>query len=139
MFQAGGDGPGADHKVPSRYSYTPALHHAQWGSDIADNSDVLQWTKLTLDPQTVLAHLKQLRDLATFLHSKSDLFNEAVPVWQRNEHKNIRKSPTDVVGDYIHKLIEFWAEKVERDRAYVLDENHIDVVVTHPAVSNIGS
>lgn len=63
-------------KVPLAYSYSKASTTGecrQWGYSISDNSDVLPWTKLELEPHTTVRELEVLRDLVKGLDLLKEL------------------------------------------------------------------
>ncbi|KAH0537284.1 hypothetical protein FGG08_005909 [Glutinoglossum americanum] len=96
-------------KVPSAYSYSKTLRRRkQWGYSIDDESQVMRWTKLQLEPRTTVKELDILRELVKGL----DLVNEL----QANEDaaitndipRHISKDAGDVVRDFLGKVSREW-------------------------------
>lgn len=124
-------------KVPSAISYSITKEgKSQWGADIDDNSDVLQWTKLELQPKDTLKELKVLKKLMQGLQLVRDLHNgqsKATP-------RQISKSSEDIVRDYLLRVTGHWHNKMTtatggemkaggRNTFRVIP---VDLVITHP-------
>jgi len=126
--------------VPSVISYSPTEQGCtQWGFDIDNGSDVLQWTKLELEPRERLKELDILNDLMQGfgLIRKLHAGESAITPDQ------ISKSSEDVVRDYMcyvlshyHDLMSASDSTLQGSGRNVLTEVPLDVVITHPAVLN---
>jgi hypothetical protein len=132
--------PGADVEfVPSVYSYSrtdPGTRKAQWGWSIDDNSKILKWTKLELQPQDTKTELSQLKELTKGLDLLRQLRrNEEEGVWD-DVPQHITKSAEDVVRDFLTKVSRVWYQHMKsQNNQYVLEQVPLDLVITHPAVS----
>ena len=122
---------GTTQKVPSAYSYsdcTCSKRCKQWGHNIDDNSLVMQWTKLELEPRTTLRELEVLRDLAKGLDLVTDLHTQddaSVP-------RHLSRDAEEVVKDYLSKVSREWYRDIKRKGQFTLDHVPVDMVVTHP-------
>jgi hypothetical protein len=122
-------------KVPSLSSYTPSPKGcSQWGHDIDENSAVMRWTKLKLEPSDLSGELKILQDTVKGLRLISELNNngdlgifDSVPI-------HLTKTFGDVVSDYLSKVTRCWHDKMLATAKKMLSHVPLDVVVTHPAV-----
>lgn len=122
-------------KVPSEISYSPSPKGCrQWGYDIDDNSRVLKWTKLELEETR--SRSAELRTLAETLWGMQllDLSEDAVI---RNDiPRHLAKEPEDIVKDYLDNIAEQTLEEIcTQVGRRVADNIPIDMVITHPAVS----
>ncbi|KAK1834505.1 hypothetical protein QBC39DRAFT_397070 [Podospora conica] len=120
-------------KVPSDYSYSPSLTHSceQWGYDIDDNSRVLRWTKLSLEPSN--DRTLELKNLAKLLYemrqmslSRDQIINNDIP-------RHLGKEPEDIVTDYLENIAEKILDEITSQvGSHVPGKVPIDIVVTHP-------
>ncbi|KAK0740411.1 hypothetical protein B0T18DRAFT_440099 [Schizothecium vesticola] len=121
-------------KVPSDYSYSPSLVQScdQWGYDIDDNSRVLRWTKLSLQPSN--DRTLELQNLKNLLYEIRHVDLSPDKVINNDLPRHLWKEPEDVVTDYLEnvaeKTLDEITSQVGRD---VLDNIPIDIVVSHPA------
>ncbi|KAI0127153.1 hypothetical protein BJ170DRAFT_363890 [Xylariales sp. AK1849] len=123
-------------KVPSAYSYSPSLSGRrckQWGHDIDDQSQVMRWTKLELEPRTGLAELKQLRELTKGLGLVDKLVASDDMIIKNDVPRHVSKAPEDVLRDYLGQVIREWYMHMKSLGRHTLDNVPLDVVVTHPA------
>lgn len=122
-------------KVPSDFSYSPSLIHSceQWGYDIDDNSRVLRWTKLSLEPSNDrILELQSLRNLLYEMRhvdlSPDKIINNDIP-------RHLGKEPEDIVTDYLEHVAEKTLDEITIQVGSHVPKNvPIDIVVTHPAV-----
>lgn len=124
-------------KVPSEISYSRTLNRRkQWGHDIDNDSLVLRWTKMDLEPREPVKELSILGDLVQGLDKIRDL-NAAT-----NSHdvidlpQHLTRNSADVVRDYLSKVVRAWYIwfKDQPQGQNQLDGLPLDVVITHPAV-----
>jgi molecular chaperone DnaK (HSP70) len=123
-------------KVPSLVSYsrTPNARE-QYGNDIDDQSEVVSWTKLDLDPQNVTNHLKLLEDTTRGLKLVPALYRKEKPVMERDIPFHIAKDTTEIVQHFLEKVVRAWKVQIQESADGALGHIPIDIVVTHPAVS----
>ena len=120
-------------KVPSAISYSPTSGGCkQWGYSIDDNSTVLRWTKLELRPRSTVKELSVLRELVKGLKlvqelEEQDDLDEGIPM-------HVTKNAKAVVRDYISHVGRHWHKSMGAEGKFALDEVHLDIVITHPAV-----
>jgi hypothetical protein len=130
-------------KVPSAISYSPtSRRRRQWGHDIDDDSAVMRWTKLELEPRDKNSELERLRDtvrglnlMNTFRQDQNAAVNNEVP-------RHLGKAPEDILRDFIRKVARQWYEYMQTDAQSVLgsvalSNVPLDIVVTHPTVSRL--
>lgn len=125
-------------KVPSAYSYskTPATgQYRQWGYSISDDSNVMQWTKLELEPRTIVRELEVLRDLLKGLDLLKELRTNEDAAIKNDVPRYLPKDAGDVVREYLGKVAREWYEHMRAQGRYILDNVPIDIVLTHPAVN----
>jgi hypothetical protein len=128
---------GTTPKVPSLYSYsktTAAKKCKQWGHSIDDNSTVMQWTKLELEPRPTLKELEILSDLVQGL----DMINECRAGKTKEIPQHLTRDAGDIVRDYLSKISRTWWQHMNEDGKYTLKKVPLDIVITHPAVSSHG-
>jgi hypothetical protein len=105
----------------------------QWGYDISEGSVVIRWIKLGLglqDPEQELKALSRLTDDIKKLSLSRPAGNEKLKVEGRG---HLSKQPAEVLYDYLDKMINRWCQ--EYDGIHTLANVPVDVVITHPAVS----
>ncbi|KAF4625147.1 hypothetical protein G7Y89_g13022 [Cudoniella acicularis] len=123
-------------KVPSSFSYSrtsAAKRCRQWGYSIDDESEVLRWTKLELEPRTAEQELGVVRELMKGLDLISKLrVNEDAAATSDIPH-HISKSSEDVVRDYMTKIAREWYQHMRSVGRYTLENVPLDIVITHPA------
>jgi hypothetical protein len=125
-------------KVPSAFSYsdTKGPHHCkQWGHDIDDDSKVMQWTKLELEPKATVKELEILRDLLKGLN----LVNECRADESKEIPQYLTRDSGDIVRDYLLKISRHWLDFMEDAGQFTLDTDRVplDIIVTHPAVRRL--
>ena len=124
-----------ESKVPSLITYSPNKG-TMWGYGIGEGAYVLRWTKLQLEPPTRDEALERLK------HTLEETRLLAFDVNGGREPASIPYhltcSTERIVTDYLHHV----AEAVEKDiigkqenGALALEECPIDLIITHPAVS----
>jgi hypothetical protein len=121
-------------KVPSviSFDYTREGKN-QWGYSMDDEAvNVLQWTKLELEPRTTLKELEVMESLLSGLDPVCKL--------RKGERgtdvpRHITKSEGRVVEEYLRKLAEEWQAYISGQGGAILANIPLDIVVTHPAVS----
>lgn len=124
-------------KVPSVYSYSKASgpgEYKQWGYSISDNTSVVQWTKLELEPRTTLRELEVLRDLVKGLDLLKELRANKDAARMNDVPRYLPKDSGDVVRDYLGKVAREWYLYMRAQR-HVTETIPIDIVLTHPAVN----
>lgn len=133
--------PGSDNpRVPSAISYSPtnpARRKAQWGWSIDDDSKVLKWTKLELEPQSTETELLQLKELTKGLDLLRELRENQLAGTMKDVPQHITKSAEDVVRDFLSKVAREWYKYMKSQNEYTLENLELDLVITHPAVSLI--
>lgn len=131
--------PGSDAKrVPSLISYSPTdpdKRKAQWGWSIDDESKVLKWTKMELEPQSTEAELAQLKELTKGLDLLRELRENQLSGNITDVPRQITKSAEDVVRDFLSKVAREWYLYMKDQNAIMLERLDLDLVITHPAVS----
>jgi len=124
-------------KVPSLLSYSQSpKHRDQCGHDIDELSHVIQWFKLDLDPQKAEVQLRQLDNAIKGLKLVEALYCTDKEVIDTDIPFHIAKDSTEVVRNFIEKLIAAWKKNIEESFQRALGNVPVDVVVTHPAVSS---
>jgi hypothetical protein len=130
--------PGQDAKiVPSAISYstsTTTRRCKQWGWSIDDNSGVLRWTKLEFEHRTKLKELEVFQELIKGLDLVKTLQNSAT-TGEAEIPKQISKNAEDVVRDYLNKIARQWFQYMRSEGRFTLEQVHLDIILTHPAVS----
>jgi hypothetical protein len=124
-------------KVPSAISYTTSTEgKLQWGHDIELKSLVMRWTKLELQTQERLIELQNLRDtvkglrmMAKFRHNECPGANNETPdhLWLKAE---------DIIADFLKRAVRRWFDAVQADNASVFPNVPLDLIITHPGVSD---
>ena len=122
-------------RVPSQFSYSNTKNGCQqWGWSIDDDSNVLRWTKLDLEPRSpvgeleVLSHLMKGLDLVRELRAnKNAAITNDIP-------RHIARSSEDVVQDYLGRVAREWYMHMKGKTIHTLQRVPIDLVITHPAV-----
>ena len=125
-------------KVPSAYSYSKTSGTGecrQWGYSISDDSDVMQWTKLELEPRTTVRELEVLRELVKGLDLLKELRANKDAAVKNDIPRHLPKDAGDVVREYLGKVVREWYEHMKALGRHILDQVPIDVVLTHPAVN----
>ena len=128
----------SSQKVPSAISYSPTKNGCrQWGFDIDNESDVLQWTKLELEPKNISKELDILKNLMQGLELVQKLHEGS----SKGAPKQISKSSEDVVRDYLLYVMEHFYDSMtsgqlslEGHGANTFKEVPVDVIFTHPSV-----
>jgi hypothetical protein len=117
-------------KVPSTYTYS-ANRGDSWGYGIGDNAYVIRWTKLELEPPSLLNALKTLR--RTLLEAEQLGFTDE-NVLQNQIPRHLIRTPPDVMTDYLTEVAACVRRDIEskRDRDTV-GKFPMDFVITHPA------
>lgn len=126
-------------KVPSTYSYSKAStagEYRQWGYSICDDSDVVQWTKLELEPRTTFRELEVLRELVKGLDLLNDLRASKDAAIKNDVPRFLPKESCDIVRDYLGKVAREWYSYMSDQPISVLKSVPIDIVLTHPAVNS---
>jgi hypothetical protein len=128
------DWPGASsEKVPSEMSYSASLKGCrQWGKSIDEDSFVLRWTKLELQPQKRVKELQQLSETLKGL-SLLGALNSDPDVALDNAH--LGKDHGGIIRDYLKKVARYWYDHMAAELATVLKNVPLDIIVTHPVVS----
>lgn len=127
-------------KVPSAYSYSPSTSsrpRRQWGHDIDDNSEVMRWTKLQLQPKTPSEEIYYLRDLSNGLQRIRELQTNASAMIDNKIPRHITKSAREVVRDYLDEVAREWRQYMTtgaRGGQAIFESVPVDIVITHPAV-----
>jgi hypothetical protein len=127
---------GTTPKVPSQFSYsktTSAKKHKQWGHSIDDNSKVMQWTKLELEPRPTVKELEILRDLVNGLN----MVNECRTDQKKEIPQHLTRDAGDIVRDYLSKISRTWWQHMSEDGQFTLKKVPLDIVITHPAVRTL--
>lgn len=122
-------------KVPSDYSYSPSLVQSceQWGYDIDDNSRVLRWTKLSLEPSN--DRILELQNLKTLLFEMRHVNLSPDKIINNDIPRYLGKEPEDILTDYLENVAEKTLDEITSQvGSHVPDNIPIDIVVTHPAV-----
>ncbi|KUJ12158.1 uncharacterized protein LY89DRAFT_688619 [Mollisia scopiformis] len=129
--------PGSDNpRVPSAISYSPTnpdTRRSQWGWSIDDDSKVLKWTKLELEPQSTKAELDQLRELTKGLDLLRELRESKNEGLMTDVPQHITKSAEDIVRDFLTKVSRVWYKHMKSQNQFVLEQVPLDLVITHPA------
>jgi hypothetical protein len=73
------------------------------GYSIADNSHVLRWTKLELEPRTTINELDVLRELTKGLDLIRELQANKNSGITNDMPQHLAKNPEDIVRDYLSK------------------------------------
>lgn len=122
-------------KVPSDFSYSPSLVHSceQWGYDIDDNSRVLRWTKLSLEPSN--DRILELQNLKNLLYEMRHVDLSHEKIINNDIPRHLGKEPEDIVTDYLENVAEKTLDEITSQvGSHVPNNVPIDIVVTHPAV-----
>ncbi|MCJ1312954.1 hypothetical protein MMC25_006630 [Agyrium rufum] len=124
-------------KVPSTYSYDKVEQgrppRKQWGHDIDRLSHVIRWTKLSLGKQSSEQELLALRDLLRSFSPQNNQMSTTPAGLNAHVPGHVAKSPTDVVSDYLEKVIKQWHNSVTATSRHTFEHVPLDVVITHPA------
>ncbi|KAI9769806.1 MAG: hypothetical protein M1840_003800 [Geoglossum simile] len=123
-------------KVPSTFSYSRTRgpkRCKQWGYDIGENSLVMQWTKLELEPRTAVKELDILRDLVSGLDLINELRADEQAALVNNIPRHITKDAEGVVRDYLSKVSREWYTHIKVQGRFILDRVPLDIVISHPA------
>lgn len=124
-------------KVPSAYSYSPTSNDSgckQWGYSIDENSKVLRWTKMDLEPRTAGKELKVVRDLLNGLDLMRKLQQDKDAVIRNDVPRYITKRSEDIVQDYLTKVFMEWYKYMRGEGQYTLEQIPLDIIITHPSV-----
>jgi hypothetical protein len=125
-------------KVPSAYSYSRTSVERkcrQWGYSIDDDSQVMRWTKLELEPRTTVKELEVLRELLKGLDLVNKLRANDNAASTNDIPQHISRDAGDIVREYLGKVAKEWYLYIRGQGKYTLDTVPLDIVVTHPAVS----
>ncbi|KAI9786203.1 MAG: hypothetical protein M1839_007613 [Geoglossum umbratile] len=129
--------PGRDApKVPSALSYstTSSVRRCkQWGYSIDDNSLVMRWTKLELEPRKTDEELDVLRELVKGLDLVNELRANKDAAIMNEIPRHISKDSGDVVKDYLSRVTKEWYLFILGQGRHTLDQVPLDIVITHPA------
>ena len=127
-------------KVPSVISYSRTKTRTrQWGHDIDDQSKVLAWTKLELEPQSKLTELRHLLDTARGLKEIKDFLADPNAGRSTDVPRHLPKSAGDIVADYMNKVVRWWYADLNAETRSLFGNVPIRLVVTHPAVDSPAS
>jgi hypothetical protein len=138
------DWPGGDqNKVPSKLSYSSSwdtIAKEQWGysMDADRRVIVLQWTKMELMNQDTAMELKKLKVLLEG-HKLIETYCEKTDPYDTlalaDAPLHLFKNSEDIMRDYLIRLVTRWWERTIVESRFMLENTHVDVIVTHPAVS----
>ena len=122
-------------KVPSLITYSPNTG-TPWGYGIGAGAYVLRWTKLQLEPPSRFEALERLKH--TLEETRLLAFDINKDPGRTPIPHHLARNVERVVTDYLYHV----AQVVERDivkegGAGSLEEFPIDLVITHPAVSQL--
>ncbi|KAH8656646.1 hypothetical protein BGZ60DRAFT_567767 [Tricladium varicosporioides] len=123
-------------KVPSTISYSassPQANKRQWGHSIDDDSRVLRWTKLELEPRETLKELEDLQELAKGLDLVKQLKENSEVGVAKDIPKHLSKNAEDIVRDYLYKVAREWRHEFAMQSQASLNAVPVDIVITHPA------
>lgn len=95
----------------------------------------MQWTKLELEPRTIVRELEVLRDLLKGLDLLKELRTNEDAAIKNDVPRYLPKDAGDVVREYLGKVAREWYEHMRAQGRYILDNVPIDIVLTHPAVN----
>lgn len=126
-------------KVPSRYSYSKTSTSGecrQWGYSISDDSNVMQWTKLELEPRAIAQELKVLRDLVQGLDLLKEFRANEDAAINNDIPRYLPKDAGDVVREYLGKIAREWYQYMRAKGRHTLDSVPLDIILTHPAVKS---
>jgi hypothetical protein len=124
-------------KVPSAFSYSRTSSERrckQWGYSIDDNSQVMRWTKLELEPRTAINELDVLRELTKGLDLIRELQNNEDAGIMNEIPRHIARDSGDLVKDYLSKVTREWYQYMRSKGKHTLENVPLDIVITHPAV-----
>ena len=124
-------------KVPSAYSYSPstsARRRKQWGHDIDDESEVMRWTKLQLQPRTPTEEIRLLQDLTSGLQLVRQMQADGQAMIQNRVPRHLSRTAREVVRDYLDEVARQWRTHMTTGSRVVFESVPLDIVVTHPAV-----
>ncbi|KAK0705690.1 hypothetical protein B0H67DRAFT_389369 [Lasiosphaeris hirsuta] len=131
---SGGGGAG---KIPSAISYSKTPSKCkQWGDDIdKQQSLVLKWTKLELQPQKALQELAKLREALGGLALVESLLRDEREGVQTDMPLHITKSPISIVQDYLTRVARHYYLYMRNNSEFAFERGNVpvDMVITHPA------
>lgn len=125
-------------KVPSVYSYSSssaAGEYRQWGYSISEDSNVIQWTKMELEPRAIVKELRVLRDLVQGLDLLNELRATRDLAINNDIPRYLPKDAWDVVREYLGKIAKEWYHYMRVNGRYTLENVPLDITITHPAVN----
>jgi hypothetical protein len=129
-------------KVPSEYSYSKTSVEKrcrQWGYSIDDESQVMRWTKLELEPRTTVRELEVLRELVKGLDLVNELRANENAANTNDIPRHISRDAGDIVRDYLLEVAREWYLYIKSQSRHTLDTVPLDIVVTHPAVRSLSA
>jgi hypothetical protein len=124
-------------KVPSAYSYSrtsSTRRCRQWGYSISDDSQVMRWTKLELEPRTAIRELEALRELVKGLDLVNELRANENAANMSDIPRHISKDAGDIIREYLGKVAREWYQFIRSQGRHTLDSVPLDIIITHPAV-----
>jgi hypothetical protein len=122
-------------RVPSQFSYSNTKNGCQqWGWSIDDDSNVLRWTKLDLEPRSPVGELDVLRHLMKGLDLVRELRANKNAAITNDIPRHIARSSEDVVQDYLGRVAREWYIHMKGETIHALQRVPVDLVITHPAV-----
>ncbi|KAK3343427.1 hypothetical protein B0T25DRAFT_464384 [Lasiosphaeria hispida] len=131
---SGGGGAG---KIPSAISYSKTPSKCkQWGDDIdKQQSLVLKWTKLELQPQKALQELAKLREALGGLALVQSLLRDERAGVKTDMPLHITKSPISIVQDYLTRVARHYYLYMRNNSEFAIERGNVpvDMVITHPA------
>jgi hypothetical protein len=124
-------------KVPSTYSYSKTSSEKrckQWGYSISDDAQVMQWTKLELEPRTTVRELEALRELVRGLDLLKELRANENAANTNDIPRHISRDAGDIIRDYLGNVAKEWYQYMRSQGQHTLSSVPLDIVITHPAV-----
>jgi hypothetical protein len=99
-----------------------------------DDSEVMRWTKLELEPRTTVRELEVLRELVKGLDLVHELRANENAANTSDIPRHLSKDAGDVVRDYLGKVAKEWFLYMRSQGKHTLTSVPLDIVITHPAV-----
>ncbi|KAK3311887.1 hypothetical protein B0H66DRAFT_486708 [Apodospora peruviana] len=129
-------GGGEAGKIPSAISYSKTPRGCkQWGNDIDEqDSNVLLWTKLELQPQKPLKELESLKEALNGLRLIEALREDDNAGVKSDIPLHIIKSPHEVVQDFLQNIAREYYLYMRSRNEFVIHRGNVpvDIVITHP-------
>lgn len=123
----------SEAKTPSTLTYSPVNGGTdQWGGGIGSGALVIRWTKLEIEPPTMHKALEILRDtISETSHMEMDPQKRVFGSIPRH----LIHSSEDIMTRYLTGVLDFARKGIIRQKeAITLQNNKIDLIITHPAV-----